>query len=51
VRFGQEYRKFRPLTDRQIHYALLNHPPLIHASKPHSRYANTHRCYQRLWTC
>jgi hypothetical protein len=44
----KEYRRFRPLTDRQIHYALLNHPPLIHASKPHSRYANNQRCYKRL---
>jgi ParB-like chromosome segregation protein Spo0J len=30
-------RKFWPLSDRQIHYALLNNPPLRHASKPDSR--------------
>src|SRR5262245_41957632 len=29
-----ERRDFWPLTARQIHYALLNNPPLIHASKP-----------------
>jgi hypothetical protein len=48
IRVLQEYRKFWPLTDRQIHYALLNHPPLIHASKPDSRYVNNQRCYKRL---
>ena len=31
-----ERRKFWPLSDRQIHYALLNDPPLIHAAKPSS---------------
>ncbi|MGH7222234.1 MAG: hypothetical protein ACRELF_03320 [Gemmataceae bacterium] len=48
IRVLNEYRSFWPLTDRQIHYALLNHPPLIHASKPYSRYANNQRCYKRL---
>jgi hypothetical protein len=33
---------------RQIHYALLNHPPLIHASKPGSRYTNTLKAYKAL---
>ncbi len=41
-------RQFWPLSDRQIHYALLNNPPLIHASKPHSRYANTAQSYKAL---
>ena len=41
-------RKFWPLSDRQIHYALLNHPPLIHASKPNSTYANTKQSYKAL---
>ena len=36
----EERREFWPLSDRQIHYALLNDPPLIHASKPNSRYIN-----------
>jgi hypothetical protein len=37
-----------PLTVRQIHYALLNDPPLIHASKPGSAYTNTHTAYKAL---
>jgi len=41
-------RDFWPLSDRQIHYALLNDPPLIHASKPGSTYANTKRTYKSL---
>jgi hypothetical protein len=42
-------RDFWPLTDRQIHYALLNNPPLTHASKPASAYRNTVQCYKQ--TC
>jgi hypothetical protein len=42
------YKQFWPLTDRQIHYYLLNAPPLIHASKPHSRYVNNQKSYSRL---
>jgi hypothetical protein len=41
-------RDFWPLTDRQIHYALLNNPPLIHASKPNSCYQNTVQAYKSL---
>ena len=41
-------RKFWPLSDRQIHYALLNHPPLIHASKPGSVYGNDLKSYKAL---
>jgi hypothetical protein len=41
-------REFWPLTDRQIHYALLNDPPLIHAGKPGSRYQNTTASYKAL---
>ena len=44
----QNRKKFWPLSDRQIHYALLNAPPLSHASKPSSRYANTIQCYKAL---
>lgn len=32
--------EFRPLSDRVIHYKLLNDPPLRHASKPNSTYQN-----------
>jgi len=40
--------RFWPLSDRQIHYALLNNPPLRHASKPDSRYDNTPQSYKAL---
>jgi hypothetical protein len=43
-----ERRTYWPLTDRQVHYALLNDPPLVHASKADSRYTNTVRCYKGL---
>ena len=33
-------KAFWPLSDRLIHYNLLNDPPLIHASKPNSVYRN-----------
>jgi len=33
-------KPYWPLTDRQIHYQLLNDPPLRHSGKPTSRYAN-----------
>jgi hypothetical protein len=35
-----ERSDFWPLSDRPIHYALLNGPPLRHAGKPDSVYAN-----------
>ena len=41
-------RRFWPLSDRAIHYGLLNDPPLKHASKPKSRYDNTKRSYKSL---
>jgi len=41
-------RDFWPLSDRQIHYALLNDPPLKHASKPDSGYANDQESYHAL---
>jgi hypothetical protein len=43
-----ELEEYQPLSDRRIHYALLNDPPLIHASKPHSRYRNDVKCYKAL---
>jgi hypothetical protein len=39
-------RDFWPLSVRQVHYALLNDPPLIHAGKPDSLYANDKKSYQ-----
>ena len=44
----ESQRRFWPLSDRRIHYALLNDPPLIHASKPKSTYDNTKRSYKAL---
>jgi ParB-like chromosome segregation protein Spo0J len=41
-------KAFWPLSDRRIHYALLNDPPLRHARKRHSRYANTLQSYKSL---
>jgi hypothetical protein len=40
--------EFWPISDRQIHYALLNNPPLRHSSKPASRYANNLQSYRDL---
>jgi hypothetical protein len=42
----ERLRDFWPLSVRQIHYNLLNDPPLIHASKPGSRYRNTQNYYK-----
>lgn len=44
----KERRRFLPLSDRQIHYQLLNKPPLIHASKAGSTYRNDRKSYQAL---
>lgn len=38
-------RDFWPLTVRQVHYQLLNDPPLVHASKPGSTYRNDKSSY------
>jgi len=43
-----ERRDYWPLTDRMIHYALLNNPPLRHASKPDSTYRNDSASYKSL---
>jgi hypothetical protein len=44
----KERQKFWPLSVRQVHYALLNDPPLVHAAKADSTYGNTLRCYKAL---
>jgi hypothetical protein len=41
-------QEFWPLSVRQIHYALLNDPPLLHAGKPDSIYRNHINCYKSL---
>ena len=43
-----DLRDFHPLSARQIHYALLNNPPLRHASKPDSVYRNDSASYRSL---
>jgi hypothetical protein len=44
----ESLREYWPLNLRQIHYQLLNEPPLIHASKPESRYRNSLASYKAL---
>lgn len=44
----EERKSFLPLSDRAIHYALLNAPPLKHAAKPKSIYDNTRQSYNAL---
>ncbi len=41
-------RRWWPLTDRRVHYLLLNDPPLRHDRKPGSRYANNQASYKAL---
>jgi hypothetical protein len=43
-----ELADFKPLSARQIHYALLNDPPLRHARRADSRYANDRASYKSL---
>jgi hypothetical protein len=42
----EERRDYWPLSDRGVHYGLLNDPPLIHAGKPASRYGNNKASYR-----
>ena len=47
LRIVEEQRDYWPLTVRQIHYRLLgSNAPLIHASKPGSRYENNLKSYR-----
>lgn len=41
-------RRFWPISERTVHYALLNDPPLKHASKPDSTYGNDNRSYKSM---
>jgi len=41
-------RKFWPLSDRQVHYRLLNNPPLRNTKRPNSRYKNNQTSYNDL---
>jgi hypothetical protein len=42
-----DLRAYWPLSDRQIHYLLLNDPPRLHSGK-RARYGNTPACYRTL---
>ena len=48
IKIINERQRFWPLSDRTIHYPLLNDPPLRHASKPASRYINDEKSYKDL---
>jgi hypothetical protein len=48
VRIVEAQRAYWPLSDRLIHYDLLNDPPLRHSNKPDSRYQNDRDCYKDL---
>jgi hypothetical protein len=48
VKLVFDNRGYWPLSDRRIHYLLLNDPPLRHAKKPGSRYRNDLASYKDL---
>ena len=48
LRVLRDYKDHLPISERQIHYALLNDPPLKHASKPDSTYKNDHNSAQNM---
>ncbi len=43
----EDNKEYWPLTDRRIHYLLLNNPPLRHDKKP-GKYINDKGCYKAL---
>ena len=47
-RVVEENRPYWPLTDRRIHYLLLNNPPRRHDKKPDSTYVNDKASYKAL---
>ncbi len=47
IRIVTEMRQYWPLSDRQIHYLLLNDPPHLHEKKK-TRYQNDKRSYRTL---
>ena len=48
LRIFAERKKYWPLSDRRVHYLLLNDPPLTHAKKPNSGYDNDRFSYKKL---
>jgi hypothetical protein len=47
-RILEDLKYLWPISNRTIHYKLLNDPPLRHAAKPGSRYQNTTACSKDL---
>jgi hypothetical protein len=47
-RIIEENEEYLPLTDRRVHYLLLNDPPLKHDKKPDSTYRNDKNSYKAL---
>jgi hypothetical protein len=45
-RVVEENEEYWPLTDRRVHYLLLNDPPLKHDKKPGSKYVNDKGSYK-----
>jgi hypothetical protein len=41
-------KEYWPVTDRRVHYLLLNDPPLRHDKKPNSKYVNDKASYKAL---
>lgn len=48
IRVVNDNKEYWPLTDRRIHYLLLNNPPLRHDKKNHSKYVNDKASYKSL---
>lgn len=48
IKIIYELEEFWPLSDRGVHYVLLNDPPLKHRGKPDSTYINDRKSYQLL---
>jgi hypothetical protein len=44
----EESKEYWPVTDRRVHYLLLNDPPLRHDKKPNSKYVNDKASYKAL---
>jgi hypothetical protein len=44
----EESKEYWPVTDRRVHYLLLNDPPLKHDKKPKSKYVNDKASYKAL---
>ncbi len=48
IKIIEKKRDFWPLSDRKLHYELLNDPPLKHLNKPDSVYRNDKKSYRVL---